>query len=153
MPHSSDRQNVRRPLARFISWWRTRSELTDLECCGSVEVDRIAHDLGIAASELRTLASYGPNAAELLNRRMAALRIDPDRVGTLDLFTLRDLQRLCTTCRSRKQCARDLADPSRDRAENGQDWQDYCPNAATLNMLVALESYRAETSQADRVAS
>jgi len=92
---------------------------------------------------LRTLASYGPNAAELLNRRMAALRIDPDRV--LDLFTLRDLQRLCTTCRSRKQCARDLADPSGDRAENGQDWQDYCPNAATLNMLVALDSYRAET--------
>ena len=145
MPHSSDRQNVRRPLARFISWWRTRSELADLECCGSAEVDRIAGDLGISASELRTLASYGPNAAELLNRRMAALRIDPDRVGTLDPFTLRDLQRLCTTCRSRKQCARDLTDSSGDRAENRQGWEDYCPNAATLNMLVALESYRAET--------
>ena len=91
MPHSSDRQNVRRPLARFISWWRTRSELADLECCGSAEVDRIARDLGISASELRTLASYGPNAAELLNRRMAALRIDPDSVGTLDPFT-------CATC-------------------------------------------------------
>ena len=143
MPHLSDRQNVRRPLARFISWWRTRSELADLECCGSAEVDRVARDLGISASELRTLASYGPNAAELLNRRMAALRIDPDRVGTLDPFTLRDLQRLCTTCRSRRQCARDLADPS--AAESRQDWQDYCPNAATLNMLVALESYCAET--------
>ena len=103
MPYSSDRQNVRRPLARFISWWRTRSELADLECCGSAEVDRIAGDLGISASELRALASYGPNAAELLNRRMAALRIDLDRVGTLDPFTLRDLQRLCTTCRSRKR--------------------------------------------------
>jgi hypothetical protein len=146
MPHSSPRQDAWRPLAWLIDWWRARSEVADLECCGSAEVERIAGDLGMSAAELRTLASHGPNAAELLNRRMAALRIDPDRVGSLDPFMLRDLQRLCTTCTNRKRCARDLADAAGDLAENRQDWQDYCPNAATLNMLVALESYRPETS-------
>jgi hypothetical protein len=74
---------------------------------------------------------------------MAALRIDPEHVGALDPFMLRDLQRLCTTCTSRKQCARDLANKS-DYVS--PEWQDYCPNAATLNMLVALESYRPEAS-------
>ena len=146
MPDSSPQPEGWRPIARLVQWWRTRSELADLECCGSAEVDRMARDLGMSASELRELASHGPNAAELLNRRMAALRIDPEHVGALDPFMLRDLQRLCTTCTSRKRCARDLADPAGDLAQNRQDWPDYCPNAATLNMLAALESYRPETS-------
>ena len=140
MAHSSPRKDAWRPISRLIAWWRTRSDLASLDCSGSAEVDRIARELGMSASELRTLASYGPNAAELLNRRMAALRIDPQHVGAIDPSMLRDMQRLCTTCARHKQCARDLADQS-GYGYLSQDWQDYCPNAATLNMLIALESY------------
>ena len=144
---SSPQSEGWRPLTRLVQWWRKRAQLSadlaDLACCGTAEVDRMARDLGMSASELRLLARHGPNAADLLNRRMAALHIDPKDVPIVDAFMLRDMQRLCTTCTSSSQCARDLADRSGDLARN---WQDYCPNAATLTMLVALGSYRTEPS-------
>jgi hypothetical protein len=144
---SSPRQETRTPLAKLRQWWRKHAQLNadlaDLACCGAAEVDRMARDLGMSASELRVLAGHGPGAAELLSRRMAALRIDPKDVPIVDAFMLRDMQRLCTICTSRSQCARELADRSDDLARN---WQDYCPNAATLNMLVALGSCRTEPS-------
>ena len=112
--------------------WRTRSELADLECCGSAEVDRIAVDLGISAFELRTLASYGPNAAELFKspHRLPAHRSEPR--GALHPFTLRDLQRLCTTCRSRSSARGSYQFSRRPSGEIGRIGRTDCRNAATL---------------------
>jgi hypothetical protein len=84
------------------------------------------------ASEIRRLASLGPESAELLSRRMAALDFDRKKVAQTHPQTFRDLQRVCTLCESHRQCARDL---SRDSGDPG--WEDYCPNAATLRALNA----------------
>ena len=58
-------------------WWRNwrgaSSRLTELACCGEYEVERMAHDLGMSSSELRKVANHGPEAADLLLRRMAKL--------------------------------------------------------------------------------
>ena len=88
--------------------WRANSRLTGLACCGEYEVERMAHDLGMPASELRQLADHGPEAADLLSRRMAALNLDSNEVGATAPGTLQDLQRLCTLCESHRRCARDL---------------------------------------------
>jgi hypothetical protein len=105
-------------------------------------VQRTAKDLGITAAELRLLVSRGSQEADLLHRRMALLQLDPKEIASSEPLLFRDLQRLCALCDSRGRCIRDLArDSTREPTEpESADWQDYCPNAATLNMLSSLQS-------------
>jgi hypothetical protein len=125
------------PTKAVSQWWRdwTRrsSALSELKCWGEDEVERVAKDVGVSASELRRLASLGPGSADLLLRRMAALDLDRNEVSRTEPRTFQDLQRVCTMCNSHRRCKRDLARDSADPA-----WQDYCPNAATLMALNAL---------------
>jgi hypothetical protein len=114
------------------NWRRANSSLSELICCGEYEAERMAHDLGLPVSELRRLAGYGPEAADLLAHRMAALNIDMRQITVLPR-TFQDLQRICTMCESHRHCARDLGRNPADQA-----WEDYCPNAAMLKMLTAL---------------
>jgi hypothetical protein len=118
-------------------WWRNwrvaSSGFTELVCCGEYEVERMAHDLGMPASELRKLAKHGPEAADLLLRRMAALNLDRNEVAATVPGTFQDLQRLCTLCESHRQCERDLGRDPTDKA-----WEDYCPNVAMLKLLDSL---------------
>ena len=93
----------------------------------------MARDLGMPTSELRNLANRGPEAADLLTRRMAALNLDSNEVGATAPGTLQDLQRLCTLCESHRRCARDLG-----RDPDGKAWEDYCPNVAMLKLLDSL---------------
>jgi len=98
-----------------------------------MEVERIARDVRMTPAELRAIAKRGPEAADLLLRRMAALDLDPAEVSQVGPQTFRDLQRVCSLCESKRRCARDLA---RDSAMPA--WQDYCPNAQTLIALDVL---------------
>jgi hypothetical protein len=123
------------PTKTISRWWRDwtrRGSGLDLKCCGEDEVERMAKDIGVSASELRRLATLGPDSADLLLRRMAALDLDRKEVSQTEPRTFQDLQRVCTMCNSHRRCKRDLARDSADRA-----WQDYCPNAATLMALNA----------------
>jgi len=74
--------------------------MADLESCGRDEVGRIAQDFGLPASDLRAPVSHGPGEGNLLQRRMAALHLDVDELARSEPATLRDLQRVCTTCGS-----------------------------------------------------
>ena len=120
-----------------LQWWRgwTRraSARLELTCCGEEEVERLARDVGVSASELRRLANLGPDSADLLLRRMAALDLDRNEVSRTEPRTFQDLQRVCALCNSHRRCKRGLARDAADPA-----WQDYCPNAATLMALNAL---------------
>ena len=118
-------------------WWRewTRrgSAGLELKCCGEAEVERMAKDVGVSPSELHRLANLGPDSADLVLRRMAALDLDRNEVSRTEPRTFQDLQRVCTMCNHHRRCRGDLARDSADPA-----WQDYCPNAATLMALDAL---------------
>jgi hypothetical protein len=120
---------------RTISRWiqGTDTTLKDLQLCAESEIERIAKDSGLSVSEFRRLASLGPNAADLLERRMAALDLDPIEVSHIAPHTFRDLQKLCSFCKSHGRCLRDLARNPADEA-----WKDYCPNVGTLMALDAL---------------
>jgi len=118
----------------FLQWWgEGRSSALELKCCGEDEVERMAKDLGLSASELRSVVKLGHGSADLLLRRMAALDLDRKEVSRTEPRTFQDLQRVCSMCRSHRRCKRDLAHDAADPA-----WQDYCPNAATLMALNAL---------------
>jgi hypothetical protein len=127
----------RSPVEVISQWWQvwtsTGPAQEELTCCAEGEVERIAKDIGMPASEIRRLASLGPESAELLSRRMAALDLDRKEVARTHPQTFRDLQRICTLCESHRQCARDLA-----RDSGAPAWEDYCPNVATLRSLNAM---------------
>ncbi len=120
----------------ILQWcrdWTSSGPESELQCFADAEVERIAKDVGVSASELRTLATFGPEAADLLLRRMTALDLDRNEIARTEPQTFQDMQRVCIMCDHHRRCARDFA---RDSASGA--WNEYCPNAATLIALNAL---------------
>lgn len=110
-----------------------QDDASELSCCAEADIERIARDLQMSPAELHAVVQRGPNAADQLLKRMAALDLDPGEVSRLAPETFRDLQRTCALCESKRRCSRDIA---RDPAKPA--WKDYCPNAATLIELDAM---------------
>ena len=129
------RQNSWSPIKAILQWCREWTRSDSLTCCGEEEIERIARDFGMSASDLHRLASLGSGSADLLLRRMATLNLDEDEVSQRTR-TFQDLQRVCSMCESHRRCARDLASDPANPA-----WKDYCPNAATLIALNAVPWY------------
>lgn len=100
--------------------------------CDRDEVMQIAHDLGVSPGELRDLASKGPDAADLVQKMLRALGVDPNELANKDPLVMRDLQRLCTNCADKGRCAHELADGTA-----GAHFHEFCPNAFTLDALLA----------------
>ena len=119
---------------RFAQWWqnwnRTRRTMLDLDRCGPAEAGRIAHDLNVSRGELRVLASKWPD--DLLSQRLGQLNLDTAEIVHTEPQVLRDLQRVCTLCGSKRKCDHDLTDRPSDSG-----WAEYCPNATTLGALMA----------------
>ena len=132
LPNARKRRSPAEVVSQWWQSWTSNAPASDLACCAEGEVERIAKDIGMPASEIRRLANFGPESAELLSRRMAALHLDRKEVSQTHPQTFRDLQRVCTLCESHRQCARDLARNSGDPG-----WEEYCPNVATLRALNA----------------
>jgi predicted acylesterase/phospholipase RssA len=126
-------------------WWRNwmaaRAGVAMLNCCGAEETERIAHDVGVSASELRALAGKWPDSAELLNHRLIVLGLDPGEIGRSEPQVLADLQRVCTMCTSTGECAHHLA-----RNPSDPIWREYCPNVMTLDALKAERARSAKTT-------
>ena len=74
----------------------------------------------------------------LLFRRMAALQVDRDELASDDPLLFRELQALCTLCRSKERCVLDLAQECDEPGNQG--WREYCLNATTLNALGAVQN-------------
>jgi uncharacterized protein YjiS (DUF1127 family) len=134
---SRSAQTSERPgfVRRFARWWRNwndrRRTMVDLDCCGSAEMERIARDVGVSGTDLSILAGKWPDAADLLYWRMNEIKLDRKEITQADPQVMRDLQRVCTVCGSKRRCEHALAKNPSDLA-----WQKYCPNATTLSALV-----------------
>lgn len=116
-------------LQQVAAWFRGHlphgSELAGID---AHEAGRIAREIGMTTHDLIEIEALGPNAADLLPRRLATIGVDAANPAHVDPATLRDLQRVCAQCLSKGQCRREL-----DAGEGGL--ADYCPNAATLRAL------------------
>jgi uncharacterized protein YjiS (DUF1127 family) len=132
MPDAENSPKTHRLARWWREWWQARRTLAQLDSCGAAEVGHIAHDIGVSSGDLRVLAGKWPEAADLLVRRMTEIRLDPTDVAQVEPGVVRDLQRVCTLCVSKRKCVHDLATKPTDPA-----WQDYCPNAMTLKALIA----------------
>jgi len=130
---------------RFARWWRNwngrRKARLDLDCCGAVEMERIARDMGVSGADLSILAGKWPDAADLLYWRMNEVHLDRKEITQREPEVMRDLQRVCTVCGSKRRCEHELAKNPSDPA-----WQIYCPNATTLSVLVAERTVKAKAN-------
>ena len=121
-------------IAAFRNWVHHRQLISQcrqrLDACDNVELARIAQDVGLSPHELRAMAELGPDAAKQLLDRMAVLHLDANALAKSEPSTLRDMQRLCSSCAAKGRCQRDLV-----LTPNDQMWRHYCPNADTLDAL------------------
>jgi hypothetical protein len=120
-------------IADWINSYRSRAGLqAAFGRCTPDDVKQIAKDLGVPAPELRALASKGPHAADLLEKMLLALGVDPAAIVKTDPATMRDLQRLCSACAAKGRCQRELNDGTA-----AAHFHEFCPNAFTLDALLA----------------
>jgi hypothetical protein len=131
-PDYESLQSILGAIAQWVAKYREafgiRNELAN---CSAQEVAGIARELKITPGELTSLAKKGPGAAALLQRLLHALGVNPNELERSDPAVMRDLQRLCITCGYKRQCELDLANGAM-----GDRFQDYCPNAFTLDALL-----------------
>jgi len=119
-------------IANWVNRYRDRFGIgDDLGRCAPDEVMRIARDLGASPVELREFVRKGPGSADLLQKMLIALKVNPDSLTSNELGVMRDLQRLCTMCVNKKRCAHELADGTA-----AEHFHEFCPNALTLDALL-----------------
>lgn len=125
-------EHILNAIADWVNRYRDRFGMgDDLGRCAPDEVMQIARDLGASPVELREFVRKGPGAADLLQKMLIALKVDPISFTTSDLGVMRDLQRLCTMCVEKKRCAHELADGTA-----AAHFHEFCPNAFTLEALL-----------------
>jgi hypothetical protein len=122
---------------RWHAWKERRDSLAALESCGRGEVARIAHDLSLSPGELRSLATKGPDSADLLYRRMDELGLDRASIELGEPRAMWDMQKSCSLCEAKGRCRHDFA-----RGAEASAWHPYCPNDDLLTAFVAGGAHR-----------
>ena len=112
---------------------KRRAAVAELQALGHNELERMVQDAGVTFSDLLLLTRQNGDSASLLYRRLENAGID---FRKLDQAVMRDMQRCCTLCESKSQCAHELED--HPKAAN---WPDYCPNRQTLEALGAAKCH------------
>lgn len=111
------------------NWWRRRASIAAIDQIGSDEASNVARDLGTSVAELRLLAGQNQDSADLLQRRLLDLNIDP---AAVEPAVMRDLQRCCSQCGAKVLCEHELEDHPKSAK-----WPRYCPNEQTIDALKA----------------
>ncbi|WP_291867962.1 hypothetical protein [Bradyrhizobium sp.] len=114
----------------FGNWLNHRRELSEIRQLDRSDFDRIASDLRVSPVELDTLVRQGPHAADELPRLLKALGIDEADLARTQTLVLRDMERVCAMCASKRQCDRDLA-----AGTSAEHYEGYCLNAPTIDSL------------------
>lgn len=114
----------------FSDWLRHRQDLSEVRRMDTTEFDRIASDLRVSPGELDTLVRRGPHAADELPKLLKVLGINEADLARTEPLVLRDMERVCAMCASKKQCDRDLA-----AGTSAEHYEGYCLNAPTINSL------------------
>ncbi len=127
----SSSTSVESLLSRIRDWWSRQNELSGLD---AMELERVAKEMGMSASDLENLVARGPDAASQLYERMQALGLSRTEIEHNAMDVLRDLQRTCACCDEKSRCKKDLSERPDDRI-----WNDYCPNAVTLDTLAKVK--------------
>lgn len=123
-------QSIVEAFQRFQKRQVRRAEIAAL---GTAETNRIAQDVGLTQSDLVALTAQDEDSASLMERRLADSGVD---ITSVDPILLRDMQRCCSQCDSKRRCAYELENKPKAAA-----WPSYCPNEQTMAALVAAKCH------------
>jgi transcriptional regulator with XRE-family HTH domain len=114
----------------FGDWLKHRRELSEIRQLDRSDFDRIAGDLRVSPADLDELVRKGPHAADELPKLLKALGIDQADLARTQPLVLRDMERVCALCHSKRQCDRDLA-----AGTSAEHYEGYCLNAPAIDVL------------------
>ncbi len=114
-------------VGRFARRWARLDEIDDLS---PDEIAWLAEDAGMASDELIRVVHKPNGTAGLLERRLAALGLNPEDICRIAPELLGDLERTCACCPDKARCVDDMKE---DPLAPG--WESYCPNSGTLRTL------------------
>jgi transcriptional regulator with XRE-family HTH domain len=114
----------------FGDWLKHRRELSEIRQLDRSDFDRIAGDLRVSPTDLDELVRKGPHAADELPKLLKALGIDQADLARTQPLVLRDMERVCALCHSKRQCDRDLA-----AGTSAEHYEGYCLNAPAIDVL------------------
>ena len=103
---------------------------SELDNCSPDDLRQIASDLGVPISDLQTLVSTSLQSGKYLRQMLTALHIDPSTLADARPSTMRDLQRVCSTCSNTDRCRHELAEGTA-----AGHFHEFCPNAYTLDAV------------------
>jgi uncharacterized protein YjiS (DUF1127 family) len=114
----------------FGDWLKHRQEMRELRDMSSSDFARIARDLCMSPADLETVVRRGPHASDELPRLLKSLGIDEATLSRTQPVLQRDMVRVCASCRQKVLCNHDL-----DAGTLAQRYEEYCPNAPTIDGL------------------
>ena len=127
--------NIPSMLTRLGGKWQRKlhnhRSMAELAGCPPAELHRIARDLGVGDTDLRSLICGHPGPSELMPQRLEQLGLDLAFVKNARTATYRDMERVCGSCRDWRRCARDLA-----KGDVQAGMGSYCLNAPTIDALI-----------------
>ena len=121
-------------LGRVLDWVRAHTPAgSDLSAFSREDLRHMANDLSLANSDLLAVAAAGHDNSVLMEGMMLARGLDPDQLRHAFVTLVRDVERVCTQCRSTGRCRREL-----DAGTAAVHCHEYCPNAGTFDDLAAI---------------
>jgi hypothetical protein len=94
------------------------------------EIRNLASDLSLAEGDLRALSASINDNTVLMEGMMRARGFEPEQVRRSFGTLMRDVERVCSRCRSTGRCRREL-----DAGTAAAHANEYCPNVGTLDDL------------------
>jgi hypothetical protein len=114
----------------FGDWLNHRREMRELRDIDRSDFARIAHELSVTPAELDMFVRRGPHASDELPKLLNLLGIDPAALARAEPLLQRDMVRVCSACQQKARCDREL-----DAGTAGGHYEEYCPNAASIDGL------------------
>lgn len=104
----------------------------DLSQCDPQEIESIARDIGLSVPELARAVAGSNGSTTELTRLLGVLAVDTKALSAAEPAVMQDLSRLCANCGDKRRCNHDL-----EVGVAAETYHDYCPNAYTIEALVA----------------
>ncbi|HTB46167.1 MAG TPA: DUF6455 family protein [Acetobacteraceae bacterium] len=117
-------------LGRVLVWLRAHSAGDELSAMSPDEIRNLASDLSLAEGDLRALSASINDNTVLMEGMMRARGFEPEQVRRSFGTLMRDVERVCSRCRSTGRCRREL-----DAGTAAAHAHEYCPNVGTLDDL------------------
>jgi hypothetical protein len=121
---------VDKAIDMFGNWLKQRRAMREIHDLGSSEFAHIAQDLRMTPADLDGLVRQGPHATDQSPELLNILGLDEAALSRTQPLVLRDMERVCASCQQKARCNHD-----RDAGTLARNFQEYCPNAPTIEGL------------------